>query len=138
MPLNKLFSIEGMRVIDRILAAAKKLEWNQSELARQMSLSGDQVSPQDITNWKAREDIPADRHLQAAKALMCTVDELLTGKPAGKSNVVPMNEAWPFPVDREIYDRLPDLAKGEIIGAMKAAVREFESKANHNKKKLRG
>lgn len=138
-----MFSMHGMadrkeRVIDRILAAAKKLDWNQSELARQMSLAGKQVSAQDITNWKARGDIPADRHFQAAKTLMCSVDELLTGRAATKSNVVQMNAPWPFPIDRETYERLPDLAKGEIIGVMTSKAREHGQKANSHTKKLRG
>lgn len=57
--------------IQRLLAWAKELGMNQSDLARKMN-----VSPQDITNWKKR-GMPPEHHLVASSSVGRTVDELL-------------------------------------------------------------
>lgn len=60
-----------MRPIDRALRRARDQGNNQTKFA---ALIG--VSPQDITNWKAR-GMPPEWHARVAKALGYTVEELL-------------------------------------------------------------
>lgn len=71
-----LVTISGMnqRPIDRALAWAKERRWNQSDLARAVN-----ASPQDVTNWKKR-GLPAEWHEPVARALGRSVDELLGGE----------------------------------------------------------
>jgi hypothetical protein len=62
-----------------------------------------------------------------------------TAEPANlPSNVAHIQKPWPFTgVPRDLFDRLPDLDKGEIIGLMKIKIRELDLKTNAGKKKLR-
>lgn len=70
------------RPIDRLLGWAKQRNWNQSALAREMG-----VSPQDVTNWKAR-GLPPDMFLRAADVIGRSVDELL-GRPIRYAQLQP-------------------------------------------------
>lgn len=74
--LNNLFTIANMeqRPIDRALTWAKERGWSQSDLARELG-----VTPQDITNWKKR-GMPPEWYQGAADVLGRTVDELLGRK----------------------------------------------------------
>jgi transcriptional regulator with XRE-family HTH domain len=57
--------------IGRALALARQKGLNQSEFAREVG-----ATPQDVTNWKRRGAIPADRYVAVAKGLGCSVDYL--------------------------------------------------------------
>jgi SOS-response transcriptional repressor LexA len=61
------------RPIDTALAIAKKLGHTQTAFADMLG-----ATPADVSNWKKR-GMPAERHLDAAKALGVTVDALLAG-----------------------------------------------------------
>jgi len=67
-----------MRPIDRALRRAREQGNNQSQFATQIG-----VSPQDITNWKAR-GMPPEWHARVAKVLHYTVEELLGEIPEVK------------------------------------------------------
>jgi len=76
------------RPIDRALAWAKARGWNQSELARQVG-----ATPQDITNWKTR-GMPPEWHAPVAAVLARSIEELIgRAGPAQKS--VPTRDPAP-------------------------------------------
>jgi transcriptional regulator with XRE-family HTH domain len=82
-----MFSIADMeqRPIDRALMWAKERGWSQSDLAREIG-----VTPQDITNWKKR-GMPPEWYEKTAEVLERAVDELL-GRKAGPQQ--PSTEQW--------------------------------------------
>ena len=59
------------RPIDIALSMAKARGWNQTEFAIEIG-----ASSADVSNWKTR-GMPTDRYEATAKALDCTVDELI-------------------------------------------------------------
>jgi transcriptional regulator with XRE-family HTH domain len=71
-----MFTIANMeqRPIDRALTWAKERGWSQSDLARELG-----VTPQDITNWKKR-GMPPEWYQRTADVLERAVDELLGRK----------------------------------------------------------
>jgi hypothetical protein len=66
-------AVENHTPIDRALAWARDKGMNQSAFARKM-----RVSPQDVTNWKAR-GMPPEHHARAAEVTGHTIDELVRG-----------------------------------------------------------
>jgi hypothetical protein len=65
--------VEKHTPIERALAWARKLGMNQSAFARAMG-----VTPQDVTNWKAR-GMPPEHHAEAARVTHHSIDELVHG-----------------------------------------------------------
>lgn len=71
--------MKSERVIDRALRMARAAGLNQSAFAAHLG-----VSPQVVTNWKARTDMPAEHYERAAEVLRCSVDALLDRRQSGQ------------------------------------------------------
>ena len=76
-------------VFERVIRKACERDWSQSDLAKRIG-----VSPQNITNWKAR-GVPSDQFVKIADALDCSLDELL-GRWEHAGVITQKQGEWPF------------------------------------------
>lgn len=109
--LNNPCTLPDMtRVIDRALARAKELGMNQTKFARALG-----VEPANVTNWKAREDMPAAHHAKAADVLLMSVDELVGRVQIKRSKIVPLQDNPDFPSIKRVLFKLSAGASGFAV-----------------------
>jgi hypothetical protein len=102
------------RSIDRVIRLAKVMGKTQGDIAEWCG-----VQAQAVTNWKARDDMPAKHLLPCAEHLGCSIYDLL-GLPAD-------NTDWPFPaIPPARFHRLTAGAKLQVQGVMLDKIAELE------------
>lgn len=97
-------------VFKKMMRWAADEGWNQSDLASRLGLT-----PQVISNWKRRENVPPEQYPAIAKLFGCSVDDLLNNEQRNARRT----RLWPYPsIDEDKLRAVRDADASKLEGAI--------------------
>lgn len=139
-PLTESEREAARKLKERWLAIPKATRPTQEEMCEMWGQDG-KITQSGISQYlNGAVPLNVTAAIRFASIFKCKPEEILDvpelrGRvaPDLPSNVVHIQKALPFPI--ELFDNLPDIIKGEIIGTIKEKARQLEIQAKTGRKK---